>query len=116
MTTRMDEVLRLSWAEVSARRIDRHALSNPLRDARPSEIVATMCGAHAQVMSAAELSIGQRLRGVTQTDIRNALWDERSLVKTFENLEPNAQGILRLEFVPITNYAEVNAIEVVEMN
>ena len=40
----------------------------------------------------------------------------RSLVKVFENLEPNAQGILRLEFVPIRNYAEVNAIEVVEMN
>jgi hypothetical protein len=40
----------------------------------------------------------------------------RSLVKVFENLEPNAQGILRLEFVPVKNYAEVNAIEVVEMN
>ena len=40
----------------------------------------------------------------------------RSLVKVFENLEPNAQGILRLEFVPVRNYAEVNAIEVVEMN
>jgi hypothetical protein len=40
----------------------------------------------------------------------------RSLVKVFENLEPSAQGILRLEFVPVRNYAEVNAIEVVEMN
>jgi len=40
----------------------------------------------------------------------------RSIVKSFENLEPNAQGILRLEFVPVRNYAEVNAIEVVEMN
>lgn len=40
----------------------------------------------------------------------------RSVVKAFENLEPNAQGILRLEFVPVRNYAEVNAIEVVEMN
>jgi hypothetical protein len=40
----------------------------------------------------------------------------RSLVKVFENLEPNAQGILRLEFIPVRNYAEVNAIEVVEMN
>ena len=32
----------------------------------------------------------------------------------FENLQPNAQGILCLEFVPVRNYAEVNAIEVVE--
>jgi hypothetical protein len=38
----------------------------------------------------------------------------RSLTKTFENLEPNAQGVLSIEFVPIKNYAEVNALEVVE--
>ena len=47
---------------------------------------------------------------------KNAGGPNRSLVKVFENLEPNAQGILRLEFVPVRNYAEVNAIEVVEMN
>jgi hypothetical protein len=34
------------------------------------------------------------------------------IVKVFENLHPNAQGALWLEFVPIENYAEVNAIEV----
>ena len=38
----------------------------------------------------------------------------RSLTKTFENLEPNAHGVLSIEFVPIKNYAEVNALEVVE--
>ena len=42
-----------------------------------------MCGAHAQVLSAAELSVGLRLAGVTRSDVRAALWDERSLVKTF---------------------------------
>jgi hypothetical protein len=41
-----------------------------------------MCGAHAQVMPAAELSIGLRLEGVTRTGVREALWSERSLVKT----------------------------------
>jgi hypothetical protein len=45
---------------------------------------------------------------------REAGGPERSVTKVFENLEPNAQGILQLNFVPITNYAEVNAIEVVE--
>jgi hypothetical protein len=39
---------------------------------------------------------------------------KRSVDKVFEGLEPNAQGILLLEFVPLKNYAEVNAIEVVE--
>jgi nucleotide-binding universal stress UspA family protein len=42
-----------------------------------------MCGAHAQVLSAAELSIGLRLAGGTRTDVQNALWTDRSLVKTF---------------------------------
>jgi hypothetical protein len=44
--------------------------------------VATMCGAHAQVMSAAEVSIGIRASGITREDVRRALWEERSLVKT----------------------------------
>jgi hypothetical protein len=39
----------------------------------------------------------------------------KPLVKEFENLEPNAQGMIVLEFIPVHNYAEVNAIEVVQM-
>ncbi|TYB60307.1 winged helix DNA-binding domain-containing protein [Nonomuraea sp. PA05] len=41
-----------------------------------------MCGAHAQVMAAAELSVGLRLDGVTRVHVREALWKERGLVKT----------------------------------
>jgi Winged helix DNA-binding domain len=73
----------LSWVEVTARRIARHALSTPSKDARPADMVRAMCGAHAQVLSAAELSIGLRIAGVTQTEVRQALWIEHSLVKTF---------------------------------
>jgi malectin (di-glucose binding ER protein) len=47
---------------------------------------------------------------------REAGGANRSITKVFENLEPNAQGVLWLEFVPVKNYAEVNAIEVVETN
>ncbi len=39
----------------------------------------------------------------------------RAVVRAFENLEPNAQGKIVLEFVPVRNYAEVNAIEVTQM-
>jgi hypothetical protein len=39
----------------------------------------------------------------------------KPLMKDFENLEPNAQGMIVLEFIPVHNYAEVNAIEVVQM-
>src|SRR5512134_1752705 len=73
----------LSWAEVCARRIDRHALSSPSLSADPAGIARAMCGAHAQVMPAAELSIGLRIAGITHKDVRAALWDERSLVKTY---------------------------------
>ena len=38
----------------------------------------------------------------------------RGLEKVFNGLEPNAQGELDIQFVPLSNYAEVNAIEVVE--
>jgi hypothetical protein len=60
----------------------RQGLASPLT-ARPADAVCAMCGAHAQVLSAAELSVGLRLAGVTRSDVRAALWDERSLVKTF---------------------------------
>jgi hypothetical protein len=83
MSNRTTEVSRLSWAAVCARRLERHALSVPSQDARPADIVGAMCGAHAQVLSAAELSIGLRIAGVTRSDVREVLWTERSLVKTF---------------------------------
>lgn len=73
----------LSWAAVSARRLQRHGLAIPLPDATPAEVAARMCGTHAQIMSAAELSIGLRLATETRAHVRAALWDERTLVKTF---------------------------------
>jgi hypothetical protein len=48
--------------------------------------------------------------------VKDADGANRSVEKVFENLAPNAQGELLLEFVPVRNYAELNAIEVVEMN
>lgn len=73
----------MTWAEVCARRLARHGLAAPVQNAAPADIVGVMCGAHAQILSAAELSIGLRLAGATRSDIRDALWTERSLVKTY---------------------------------
>ena len=73
----------MSWAQVSARRLDRHGLSAPLTDAEPADAVAAMCGAHAQLLTAAEWSVGLRLAGVTRADVQMALWTGHSLVKTF---------------------------------
>jgi Winged helix DNA-binding domain len=73
----------LTWSGVTARRIARHALAEPASGLGPADIAGVLCGAHAQVLSAAELSIGRRIAGATRADVRRALWQERTLVKTF---------------------------------
>ena len=73
----------LTWSGVTARRMARHALAEPTADLGPAGIAGVLCGAHAQVLSAAELSIGRRIAGATRTDVQRALWEERTLVKTF---------------------------------
>ena len=82
MTSRSLAPPRLSWTGVCARRLDRHALTAPARDAQPADVVAAICGAHAQVLPAAELSVGLRLAGATRATVQAALWVECSLVKT----------------------------------
>ncbi|MEV4177591.1 winged helix DNA-binding domain-containing protein [Nonomuraea sp. NPDC049709] len=77
-----DVMIELSWPQVSARRLERAGLAGSPGPGRPDEMVAAMCGAHAQVMSAAEASVGLRLDGVTRSHVREALWGSRSLVKT----------------------------------
>ncbi|MER6677116.1 winged helix DNA-binding domain-containing protein [Streptomyces sp. NPDC000983] len=73
----------ISWQEASARRLERQFLANPApRDIPVPDLVAAMLGAHAQVLSAAELSVGVRSAGLTRADVRAALWDDRTLVKT----------------------------------
>ncbi|MET9966692.1 winged helix DNA-binding domain-containing protein [Streptomyces sp. NPDC006356] len=74
----------ITWGEASARRVERQFLARPAERGTPvAEVVAAMLGAHAQVLSAAEVSVGVRAAGVTRGDVRAALWDDRSLVKTF---------------------------------
>ena len=73
----------LTWSGVTARRMVRHALAEPAADLGPDGVAGLVCGAHAQVLSAAELSVGRRIAGATRADVQNALWRERTLVKTF---------------------------------
>jgi hypothetical protein len=61
----------------------RHALTEPAEGLGPADVVGILCGAHAQVLSAAELSVGRRIAGATRADVRRALWEDRTLVKTF---------------------------------
>jgi hypothetical protein len=61
----------------------RHALAEPAAGLDPAGIAGVLCGAHAQVLTAAELSVGRRIAGATRADVRRALWEDRTLVKTF---------------------------------
>ena len=93
----------VDWQRVSARRLARAGLAagagrgavagadlapggasegsaNALADVPTT--VAAMAGAHAQIMSAAELSVALRIPGATAADVRDALWRDRTLVKT----------------------------------
>lgn len=54
--------------------------------ADPSDLVGVVsraCGIQAQVMSAAELALSARIPALRVADVRAALWDQRTLVKTY---------------------------------
>ena len=47
------------------------------------EAVHDLCGVHAQVQASAELQLAARIDGITQQDVRAALWERRELVKAW---------------------------------
>jgi len=76
-------MVELSWSGVCARRLARQHLAEPApAGTDPADVVADMCGAHAQLMSAAEVSVALRTGG-TAAGVRDALWSARTLVKTY---------------------------------
>lgn len=74
--------MELTWERVLARRLRRHGLAAPV-EAAPGDVVRAMCGAHAQVMSAGEVSVALRLAGGDRETVQTALWTDHRLVKTF---------------------------------
>lgn len=47
------------------------------------EVVGAVCGVQAQLQTAAELQLCARVDGVTQADVRAAVWERRELVKAW---------------------------------
>ncbi|GAB3595563.1 winged helix DNA-binding domain-containing protein [Angustibacter peucedani] len=84
-----------TWSQVLARRLRRHRLvdgapgvpDGSAPDSASSALVAdvssAVCGVHAQVMTAAEVSVGVRAPGTTRRHVQAALWDDREVVKTY---------------------------------
>jgi Winged helix DNA-binding domain len=65
------------------RRLSQHALLTPRPNQELVAVVRAVGGIHAQMLPAAELSIGIRLESATRADVRRELWERRSLVKTY---------------------------------
>jgi hypothetical protein len=76
-------VERLSWAQVMAWRLRRHQLDERAPAKAMLEVTARIAGLHAQVMSSAELTLWARLDGLERDAVQRALWEERTLVKTW---------------------------------
>ncbi|MFJ4564461.1 winged helix DNA-binding domain-containing protein [Streptomyces caelestis] len=83
----MTTTSRITWDAASARRIGRQFQAGQATQAGSgtpvAEVVGAMMGAHAQVLSAAEVSVGVRTSALTRADVRAALWDGHSLIKTY---------------------------------
>jgi hypothetical protein len=73
----------LSWDDVVSRRLSRSHLVERAPAQGLVEVVRDVCGIHAQVMGSAELQLAARVAGITQADVREALWERRELVKTW---------------------------------
>jgi Winged helix DNA-binding domain len=76
-------MISLTWEQVHAWRLEQQCLAS--RSGRRNFIraVERVLGVQAQVMSAAELSIGARVDGLKRADVQRALWKDRTLVKTW---------------------------------
>jgi len=72
-----------TWDEVRARRLARSFLTVRASPDRLLEVVHDVGGVHAQVQASAELQLAVRVSGITQQDLRDALWERRELVKAW---------------------------------
>jgi len=73
----------LMWNQVNAWRLAQHGLSPRLKRGEFVQVGSRLYGIHAQVMSAAEFALGARTDGLMAQDVQAALWQDRTLVKTW---------------------------------
>ena len=75
--------LPLTWDQVRGQRLRRHGLLEEFPAGSAAQAASAVCGIHAQVGPAAALSLARRVRGADVSLLTDALWRERSLVKTY---------------------------------
>jgi hypothetical protein len=74
---------RVSAAKVLAFRVRRHRLDRRAPAGSLVAVTRELCGMHAQLAASAELALWARVEGLRRDEVREALEDERSLVKTW---------------------------------
>jgi winged helix DNA-binding protein len=77
------KAVKLTWDQVIAWRLAQQGLAPRLGRAGFLDAAQRMIGVQAQVMSAAELAVGARVNGLTREQVQRALWQDRTLVKTW---------------------------------
>jgi winged helix DNA-binding protein len=65
------------------RRLARSSLLGRVDAESLIEVARELGGVHAQVQASAELQLAVRIAGITQADVREALWERRTLVKAW---------------------------------
>jgi hypothetical protein len=73
----------LTWDQVAAWRARRHLLDRRVPRSELLAVVRRLCGVQAQLMRSAELTLWARVDGLAGDDVSTALWQDRTLVKTW---------------------------------
>jgi hypothetical protein len=76
-------MVKLTWRRAAAWRVRQHHLDRRSPKGSMLRIASRLCGLHAQVMSSAELMLWARVADLDREAVQHALWDERTLVKTW---------------------------------
>jgi hypothetical protein len=74
---------RVSAAKVLGFRVRRHRLDRRAPAGSLVAVTRELCGVHAQIAASAELALWARVEGLRRDEVREALEEERSLVKTW---------------------------------
>jgi hypothetical protein len=74
---------KISWRQAAAWRVRRQFLDRRAPAGSMLAVASRLCGLHAQVMSSAELTVWARVEGLDRQAVRRALWEDRTLVKTW---------------------------------
>jgi len=73
----------LTWTQVQAWRLQQHHLDGRAKPADLIKVVKDLGGVQAQVLSAAELALWNRVRGLRRRAVDEALWKKKTLIKTW---------------------------------